>query len=58
MKDQWTYDWPSGEWRYGDDGDGDYKLWADDPKPPYPFCHFPEKCAAAGRCTKEWVCND
>lgn len=29
------------------------------PKAPYPeFCCQPEKCIPAGRCTREWVCND
>jgi hypothetical protein len=25
---------------------------------PYPFCHSPEECCAAGKCTAEFVCND
>lgn len=28
------------------------------PKPPYPFCSMPEKCAPSGRCEREICCAD
>lgn len=28
------------------------------PKPPYPFCRTPEKCAGKGYCPAEFACND
>lgn len=28
------------------------------PKPPYPFCRTPEKCAGKGYCPADIACND